>query len=85
MRAGARKAASAALLAHPEDAEVQRRGQEVIDLIKCITCDEGPDSDTEEEDGGEGGGGGGEEDVLDPPPTRWSSGQRRLWSALFKL
>ena len=80
VRAGGRKAASAAMLAHPEDAEVQRHGQMVIDLIKCISCEEGPDSDTEDEDGGEEGVG--EEDVLDPPPTRWS-GQQRLWSALF--
>ena len=80
MRAGGRKAASAAMLAHPEDTEVQRHGQMVIDLIKCISCEEGPDSDTGDEDGGEEGVG--EEDVLDPPPTRWS-GQQRLWSALF--
>jgi len=68
------------MLAHHEDAEVQRHGQMVIDLIKCTICEEGPDSDTEEEDGGKEGVGG--EDVLDPTPTRWS-GQQRLWSALF--
>ena len=81
VRAGGRKAASAAMLAHHEDAEVQRHGQMVIDLIKCISCEEGPDSDTGDEDGGEEGVG--EEDVLDPPPTRPWSGQQRLWSALF--